>query len=353
MNEKYQLICGDALTVLKTLDSESIQCVVTSPPYYGLRDYGIDGQIGMEKNLQEYILKLIDIFREVKRVLKNDGTFWLNMGDSYSCSGKGGNPEESPHHKQKTNRGSEQYVKSKRIARGVGRWGGGNNSVVELKPKDLIGLPWRIAFALQTDGWYLRSDIIWAKPNPMPESVSDRPTRSHEYIFLLSKSARYYYDSEAIKENSVCPDERMVDGFVPKSANGKHAGDPQSASIRKSSNSCARKVNESPKPGEQSQHIEDREDIEYCGTRNKRDVWTVATSPYPEAHFATYPPKLIEPCILAGSRPGDIILDPFNGSGTTGEVALRNQRKYIGIELKPEYIKLSEKRLSVIAVKLF
>ena len=297
---KYQLLCGDALSVLKTLDSESVQCVVTSPPYFGLRDYGIVNQLGMENTVKEYVLKLVEIFTEAKRVLKCDGTIWINLGDSYSSGGNGGGSG-----KQRTNKGSLI----------------GPKATPGYKIKNLIGVPWHVAFALQEDGWYLRSDIIWAKPNPMPESVTDRPTKSHEYIFLLSKSAKYYYDAKAIKEQAM-PD----------------------TSIRDRDNT---KLNNTPgrtkEGGLKTNGYE---------TRNKRDVWTVPTSPYPEAHFATYPPKLIEPCILAGSRPGDIVLDPFNGSGTTGQASLENQRKYIGIELNPEYIKLSEKRLSVINVKL-
>ena len=277
---------GDALEILSKLDIGSVQSCVTSPPYWGLRDYGVDGQAGLENTPEEYIDKMVNIFRLVRNILNDNGTLWLNLGDSYSGSGKGGNPEAG---KQSTNKGSQSvgvlYGKTEESARqaavtNVSRKLCAGSGIA---PKQLLGIPWRVALALQADGWYLRSDIIWAKPNPMPESVMDRPTRAHEYIFLFSKSPRYYYDAGAIKE-PMSKDEQ--------SANGA----------------------------------------------NKRDVWTVATQPYSGAHFATFPTKLIEPCILAGSRVGDVILDPFMGSGTSGEVALQHGRKFVGVELNEKYI---------------
>jgi len=282
-----QILNGDWIEQLKTLDSESVQCCVTSPPYFNLRDYGIAGQIGMESSPQEYCDKLVLGFKEVKRVLRNDGTLWLNLADSYAGGGRGFGYGG----KQDTNKGCEDMPRSI-IPAG-------------LKQKDLCGIPWRVAFALQADGWYLRQDIIWSKPNPMPESVTDRCTKSHEYIFLLSKSARYYYDNEAIKETG-------------------QIGSPNRMF------------------GAKSQEGTMRQDIGRTwtddGTRNKRSVWTVATQPYKEAHFATFPEEIPRTCILAGSKKGDTILDPFCGSGTTGEVALKLDRNFIGIELNQKYV---------------
>ena len=259
---------GSVFDRLKDIEDESIQCVVTSPPYWGLRDYGEHEQLGLEETPEEFVDNLVKMFREIKRVLREDGTVWLNLGDSYfGSSGQGGKTE-----KQTTNIGSYHSHTRK------------SNT---LKTKDLCGIPWRVAFALQSDGWYLRQDIIWHKPNPMPESVQDRCTKAHEYIFLLTKSAKYFYDVDAVKEEST----------------------------------------------------DDTDSL-----RNKRSVWTITTKPYKEAHFATFPPELPELCIKAGSREGDIVLDPFFGSGTTGWVAQRLGRKWIGVELNPEYIKIAEKR---------
>ena len=301
------VIQGDCLEMLRTLPDASVQCCVTSPPYWGLRDYGVEGQLGLEATPDAYVQKMVEVFREVRRVLKDDGTCWLNLGDSYSGSGKGDNPNG----KQGTNTGTRFDSPTS------------GTVPVGLKAKDLVGIPWRVAFALQADGWYLRSDIIWHKPNPMPESVTDRPTKSHEYMFLLTKSERYFYDHEAIQEALTRPDEGGrktparfggADKFVEAQKQSRlHSGN------------------------------------EYLGTangkRNKRTVWTIATQPYAEAHFATFPPKLIEPCILAGSRPGDVVLDPFAGSGTTLYVAKELGRQYLGIELNPAYIELINGRL--------
>ena len=297
---------------MRTLADESVHCVVTSPPYYGLRDYGVDGQIGLEESPDAYVAKMVDVFREVRRILRNDGTVWLNLGDSYAGSGGAGNQFGQ------IERGLNPYKQSSKPIN------------IGLKPKDLIGIPWRVAFALQADGWYLRQDIIWHKPNPMPESVTDRCTKAHEYIFLLSKSERYYYDNEAVKEQSKVP-WNSAKGFSPNGARAL--------------------LGVGTAGGEQWNGTGTHEN-EYKEGRNRRSVWTVATKPYAEAHFAVYPPKLIEPCILAGCPVDGTVFDPFNGSGTTGFVALCNNRHYIGTELNPEYVALTDKRLSAIQPKM-
>jgi DNA modification methylase len=291
------------LDKLKTLESESVQCCVTSPPYWGLRDYGVSGQLGLEKTPEEYVAKMVAVFREVKRVLRNDGTLWLNLGDSYSGGGRGFGYGG----KQDTNKGCDGMPKSI-IADG-------------LKSKDLVGIPWRVAFALQADGWYLRQDIIWSKPNPMPESVTDRCTKSHEYIFLLTKSARYYYDNEAIKEEAAFDgrQDTIMKGSEKYAAEIVPNTSPQSVAVR----------------GHERWPSKDENGLQL---RNKRSVWTVATQPYKEAHFATFPQEIPRTCILAGSKEGDTILDPFCGSGTTGEVALKLNRNFIGIELNEKYV---------------
>lgn len=302
------LLQGNSVDVLRTLEAESVQTCVTSPPYYGLRDYGVAGQIGLEETPEEYVEKLVDVFREVRRVLKNDGTLWLNLGDSY-CN---------------TNGYARADDKWQRNGRNDAPANDRNLSVLHgagYKTKDLLGIPWMVAFALRADGWYLRSDIIWHKPNPMPESVTDRPTKAHEHIFLLTKSARYYYDAEAVKEPSETPPGVRKAYRVDKSRID-HGYD-----------------------GHRTRMGLSRDGIEDTGFRNRRSVWTVATKPYPGAHFATYPPELIEPCILAGSRPDDTVLDPFNGSGTTGQVATGHGRSYIGVDLNREYLELAKQRI--------
>ena len=298
------ILHGDVLDKLQEIESESIQCVVTSPPYWGLRDYGIEGQLGLEATPELYVEKMVEVFREVKRVLKDDGTVWLNLGDSY-VSGKG------------------RYSSVQQTIAGKSRNEpiNGNRPDLKgheyLKDKDLAGIPWRVAFALRQDGWYLRQDIIWHKPNPMPESVKDRCTKSHEYIFLLSKSAKYYYDADAIREQHKHPEVT-------------HKSDTKSINQEKVY------FNNAPT------------NLGRCGNHelgaNKRSVWTINTKPYKDAHFAVFPPKIPELCIKAGSKEGDTVLDPFFGSGTTGWVAQRLGRKWIGIELNAEYIKIAEKR---------
>lgn len=277
------------------------QTCVTSPPYYGLRDYGHADQIGLEKTYTQYVASIVAVMREVWRVLKDDGTLWLNLGDSYSGSGKGRNGDgySAATGKQATNAGT--------IRGHLHKCGEGNG-----KPKDLLGIPWRVAFALQDDGWYLRSDIIWSKPNPMPESVADRPTKAHEYVFLLAKQERYFYDAAAIQEDSQTGDRKS--SFVDGKTGSRHLTP----------------VGQHPRNDD--------------GKRNKRTVWTVATRPYSGAHFATFPPDLIRPMILAGSCPGDFVLDPFSGAGTTAKVATELGRQFAGTEINREYLRLATER---------
>ena len=344
------ILIGDVREKLKELSDQSVNCCVTSPPYWGLRDYGtaswdggdsecdhapdkrgsrfatpvsskqgsntgsgsassrdcpcgavrVDGQIGLEQDPDDFVAQLVAVFREVKRVLRDDGTLWLNIGDSYSGSGKGPAGNLGKTH-------NERHLEHKT----------GGLIPSGTKPKDLVGIPWMLAFALRADGWYLRQDIIWHKPNPMPESVTDRCTKSHEYIFLLSKSPRYYYDNEAIKEPSANLGKTAI-----KFGGNKYGDSDDPKHATKSGN-------------------------EYtdAGTRNKRDVWTVSTRPFKGAHFATFPPALIEPCILAGCPEGGTVLDPFFGAGTTGLVAQRHNRKWVGCELNPEYAAIAQARI--------
>lgn len=319
LNRIYQ---GDTLAIIKTWPDDFVHCVVTSPPYWGLRDYGVAGQHGLEKTPEEYIAKMVEVFSEVRRVLRDDGTLWLNIGDSYNGSGKGptgfngiGNQEER-----------QGFTTSKAKDRTVTRWGGGNNRAPGYKPKDLIGIPWMLAFALRADGWYLRSDIIWSKPNPMPESVTDRPTKAHEYIFLLSKSERYYYDSESIKEPATYdPGHAIPDGG--DTGEGSHNTidfSKRSRAFFKNAQEYKGKhrkelpegqTNLRAKRDKQRGHsrchdgFNDRWDLmsreeQMSFARNKRTVWEIATAPFKEAHFATFPEKLIKPCIIAGSMGG-------------------------------------------------
>jgi DNA modification methylase len=329
---------GDALTLLRDMPDSSIHCCVTSPPYWGLRDYGVDGQIGLEGTPEEYTAKMVEVFREVRRVLRDDGTLWLNLGDSYyatasSCSGRSSGLEGGKKHQE------EAVKRPTKIAPG-------------LKPKDLIGIPWRVAFALQADGWWLRSDIVWNKPNPMPESVKDRPTRSHEYIFLMSKSAQYFYDADAIREPYMESSIKWISqpSFDTQTGGPKDYGPDSNRSMRKTLENFKRKTDKQRGHSRKHAGFNDRWDSmtkteqSECG-RNKRDVWTVPTHPYPGAHFATFPTKLIEPCILAGCPEGGTVLDPFSGAGTTGLVASRLDREFIGIELKPKYAEMARERI--------
>lgn len=347
---------GDCREVLRTLPAESVQCCVTSPPYWGLRDYGHKDQIGLEATPEAFVETMVNVFREVWRVLKFDGTLWINLGDTYAGGGNGGGGSFAKDGIRAAKPGTDKNVparngsrgvtvKSKCIERGAGRWGGGDvGRIPGYKPKDLMGIPWRVAFALQADGWWLRSDIVWHKPNPMPESVTDRPTRAHEYIFLLSKSGRYFYDTDAVKEPVSGDPEASRNRWDTKTH--RIPGQKPQKRVSRSGNK-ARKFR-GDYGGVQGSRSHQGFGIPWEGvTRNKLSVWTVATAPYPESHFATYPAPLISPCILAGSRPGDVILDPFGGSGTTGQVALELGRRAVLIELNPEYAKLIRKRTDV------
>lgn len=313
---------GDCIEVMKTMTADRIDCCVTSPPYWGLRDYGHGGQIGMEETPAAYVSKMVEVFREVRRVLKPEGTLWLNLGDSYASSGK--------------NRTEAQAVAKSGLNGGVGSQSCIRQQISKitdgLKAKDLVGIPWRVAFALQADGWYLRQDIIWHKPNPMPESVTDRCTKSHEYIFLLSKSPRYFFNNEAIQEDAVC---------------GHNGSSFVSESDLQTKPNLGTKPRPSQKRGEFHGKTGDSAFRAIVEKRNKRSVWTVVTRPLQEAHFAAYPIDLISPCILAGCPPEGTVLDPFFGSGTTGLAAKSHNRDFIGIELNPDYIEIAEKRLGL------
>jgi len=302
---------GDCRATMRRWKEQGIkaQTCVTSPPYYGLRDYGHDGQIGLEETPEEYIKAMVEVFRCVWDVLEDDGTLWLNIGDSYAR--QGGRESDQPRHwdgREKTS-GS---MHSTRMAQDIG-----------LKPKDLIGIPWMMAFALRADGWYLRQDIIWHKPNPMPESVQDRCTKAHEYIFLMSKSQKYYYDTEAIQEQAERPE---------GPGNKTHRHSQEGIYVSGSQKNLAK--------------------IGASETRNKRSVWTVNVKPYSGAHFAVFPSDLIEPCILAGAPVGGIVLDPFMGSGTTAQVAQNLGRQYLGCELNPDYKPLQQKRVAQQSLEL-
>jgi DNA modification methylase len=378
-----ELILGDCLEKLKTIDAKSVQTCVTSPPYYGLRDYGtatwqggnalcnhkngtlqsdkstlhpgtsqndkrnfdgmpyrdvcakcgairIDDQIGLEQTPDDYVQKLVQVFREVRRVLKDDGTLWLNLGDSYAGGNQtgrndGGRPEKD--------KGWAEYdIQRTRINRNDG-----------MKQKDLVGIPWMVAFALRADGWYLRSDIIWHKPNPMPESVKDRPTKAHEYLFLLSKSKSYYYDYEAIMEEATGYDGRKDTKY--KGGNKDMAGGAHERWSKRMPPIGGVKAPGNNGNPTYSGNTPEWPIIDGIPARNKRSVWTINTKGFSGAHFAVMPEKLVEPCILAGSRPGDTVLDPFVGSGTVGAVSVRHGRDFIGIDLNDDYLKIAEKRI--------
>lgn len=325
----------ECLTGLRKLPDNSVDCCVTSPPYFNLRDYGVDGQIGLEDTPEEYILRMVEVFNEVRRVLKPEGTLWVNIGDSYAGSMKGAAnyPENAMNYKHGTNRGTLG------VATIVKKYSG-------YKRKDLIGIPWMLAFALRADGWYLRQDIIWNKRNTMPESVADRCTKTHEYIFLLSKSPRYYFDAESIAEpvadSTLQRISQNIDGQkgsdrVPGKTNG-----PMKAAIPRYE---GKKYTKDP---EVFYRTKSGNAYNYRPKRNKRSVWELSTARCKEAHFATYPEKLVQPCILAGCPEGGIVLDPFMGSGTTGLVAKKLGRNYIGFELNPDYAKMAERRINSI-----
>ena len=323
-----KILTGDCRDILRTLPTESVHCVVTSPPYFGLRDYGVDGQIGLEPTPDAFVEQMVSVFREVHRVLRKDATLWLNLGDSYAGGGHGGGGSYEAERNWRAGNPDKNKGNSNRD--GLGR-------VTGAKPKDLLGIPWRVAFAVQADGWYLRQDIIWSKPNPMPESVRDRCTKAHEYLFMLSKSERYHYDADAIAEPALYVGVAGQDanGFKnPLRFNGKLA-----ESTKKQDGHTRRHAGFNARLNA----AKDRGDCKK--TRNKRTVWEVPTQPFAEAHFATFPPALIEPCILAGCPKGGTVLDPFGGAGTTGLVADRLGRDAILIELNAEYAEMARRRI--------
>jgi len=372
------IICGDALTELRKLPDESVNCCVTSPPYWGLRDYGVPGQLGLEKTPEEYVAHLVEVFREVRRVLRKDGSLWLNLGDCYHNGDKGGYAKD----------GVKALDSLQRSNLGANFIGAPNRMPhPTLKPKDLVGIPWRVAFALQADGWWLRQDIIWAKPNPMPESVRDRCTKAHEYLFMFSKNGKailwrakdtlewsykpdlseilgydekgkpirrwmgfsYWYDAEAVKESAIYREDERPFG----SAGGNRHGDEGKIykPLYKDAQSYGGKHSDKQRGhGRRHAGFNERWDAmskeEQCGSmRNLRSVWPIATRPYAEAHFATFPPEIPERCIKAGCPKGGTVLDPFFGAGTTGLVAMRLGREFIGLELNEKYCEMARKRI--------
>lgn len=391
MSQSHQILVGDCIEMMQTLPDKSVHTCVTSPPYFALRDYGVDGQIGLEASPREFIDRLVLVFREVHRVLRDDGTLWVNMGDSYAGSwGAHGRDDMGLGGSALTQRQVAASARKQKQANHSG-W----------KPKDLMGMPWRLAFALQDDGWYLRQDIIWHKPNPMPESIRDRCTKAHEYLFLLSKSRHYYFDSTSIREPANVSGKGNANGFrggayvdgatfenaeggqrtstgntrppnngvgwghgtdakdrnrsrvtVPtgwdtSTGEGGHGSYHKDGAARGSKrNSFARETKYSDgEHGQKAQHRPGRADVDYGETRNKRSVWTVATHGFKGAHFATFPPDLIRPCILAGAPRGGLVLDPFGGAGTTALVAMQEGRRSVLCELNPEYAALARARL--------
>ncbi|MEE4133035.1 site-specific DNA-methyltransferase [Pseudomonas viridiflava] len=339
MSQLHQILVGDCIDMMRTLPDESVHTCVTSPPYYGLRDYGVDGQIGLEETPAEFIARLVDVFREVRRVLRADGTTWVNMGDSYATGGRGGG-------------GSYMAERGDGAWQGKGSATGWRSAPEGLKHKDLMGMPWRLAFALQEDGWYLRQDIIWSKPNPMPESTRDRCTKAHEYIFLLSKSRQYYYDQDAVKEPVAASSiVRLAQDLEQQHGSdrvpGKSNGSMKAVRARRDSFKRDDSKREQAIPGQSvGTHRPDREESAYpLDMRNKRSVWSVPTVGFKGAHFATFPPDLIRPCILAGAPRGGVVLDPFGGAGTTSLVSMQEGRRSIICELNPEYAALARARI--------
>jgi DNA modification methylase len=345
-----RILIGDCRKRLRELSDGSAHCCVCSPPYFGLRDYGVDGQMGLEPTPDEFVAGMVEVFREVRRVLRDDGTLWLNIGDSYAGAragpqGETGQMADRSVAAARCRQASEEMiVRGKRDAK---RWGGGNNrSGGEIKNKDMIGIPWMLAFALRADGWYLRQEIIWSKSNPMPESVGDRCTKAHEHVFLLSKSPRYHFDQDAILEDASPNTHARVSQDVANQIGSAraHAGGKTNGNMKA--------VLRSPKTVANAAGSRNNESFSNVVSglvlpkRNKRSVWEVATQPFSEAHFATYPPALIEPCILAGCPKGGTVIDPFGGAGTTGLVADRLQRDAILIELNPEYAEIARKRIA-------
>lgn len=342
MSLQHQILVGDCIDMMRTLPDQSVHTCVTSPPYFGLRDYGVDGQIGQEQTPAEFIARLVEVFREVRRVLRDNGTAWVNMGESYAGSwGAHGRDDMGVGVSTLSQR---QVMASQRKAKAT--------THAEYKPKDLMGMPWRLAFALQDDGWYLRQDIIWHKPNPMPESTRDRCTKSHEYLFLLSKSPRYFYDQDAIKEPvALSSIVRMAQDLEQQRGSdrvpGKANGPMKAVRSRRDSFKRENSKREQAIPGQSmGTHRPDRKESDYAmNTRNKRSVWTVPTQGFKGAHFATFPPDLIRPCILAGAPRGGVVLDPFGGAGTTSLVSMQEGRRSIICELNSEYAEMARRRI--------
>ncbi len=336
----FTLWHGDALDVLAGMPDASVHCCVTSPPYWGLRDYGHEGQLGLEATPDEYVARMVEVLREVRRVLHGDGTLWLNLGDSYVSVPGGQHQGENGQMADRSVVKARAQVKDSNATRALpGAAQARPFSVAGIAPKNLVGIPWRVAFALQADGWYLRSDIIWSKPNPMPESVTDRPTKSHEYVFLLTKSARYFYAADTIAEPAEWARWGAQTVGAGSNPNGwiKPKGKNELTPDRRRAG-----FNERWDRAEANGVAKD--------TRNARTVWEIATQPYPEAHFATYPLELVRRCILAGCPEGGTVLDPFMGSGTTALVARKHGRHSIGIELNADYCELAARRLSQLSL---
>jgi DNA modification methylase len=352
---------GDCRKLLRQLPDECVQTCITSPPYWGLRDYDTRGQIGLEATPEKYVKVLVAVFEEVWRVLKDDGTLWLNLGDCYA-NGKLGRSDEDEASLRRRNQHYGTAKAPKAVARGAAS--GSARRAVGLKPKDLVGIPWAVAFALRDAGWYLRMDNIWSKPNPMPESVTDRTTKSHEYLFHFAKSASYYYNADAIREPQATLGERHVgkagyrDGHPSKGGITERSlhplggnkrsvweHDEEPARAYRSGNKVRSQRSENG--GNRDRNTNQTFGVPWedeDGRRNKHSVWTVTPVPYSGAHFATFPPALIEPCVLACSRPGDLVLDPFFGSGTTGEVAEKHERRWIGFDISPKYAEIARER---------
>lgn len=330
---------GDCREIMREWPEGFVQTCVTSPPYFGLRDYGHADQLGLEETPEEYVAAMVEVFREVRRVLRDDGTLWLNIGDTYA--GKGGRSVMSGKEFESRARGRQQICRSSRV-----------KPSGEIKQKDLIGIPWMLAFALRADGWYLRQDIIWNKPNPMPESVRDRCTKAHEYLFLLSKSEKYYFDGRAIAQPiAESSRARLAQPNLPNQKGGDRVPGKTNGPMK----AVGPRFGGNKYGDDQREESRTKSGNEYSGgdgLANRRSVWTVATQPYKGAHFATFPAALVEPCILAGSRANDIVLDPFMGSGTTAAVALLNGRRYLGCELNPDYAPLQEERTNKAAALL-
>ena len=328
MSPDFQILQGDALDRLQALPADSVDCCITSPPYFGLRDYGHAGQLGLEPTPKAYVESLVSVFREVRRVLKPAGTLWLNLGDSFAGD------RQAPGQTESRRRDNAVIPRSDRRVDG-------------LKSKDLIGIPWMVAFALRADGWYLRRDIIWSKPNPMPESAKDRPTTAHEYLFLLAKGPRYFYDAQAIAE----PLAESTLREIAEGYQGQGTKDYEAAGVQNPSAVKARIIagkRRAPRPSDTRGGNQGGSSMPVCAglTRNKRSVWTIPTKPFKGAHFATFPEDLVEPCLLAGSPEGGLVLDPFAGSGTVGAVALRHFRRFLGIELNPAYVEMATRRVA-------